>query len=53
MVAINDVYKHVIGTKNEILYIKSFLHTGTFERWITICLSYQETYLLMINIPNR
>ena len=38
MVAVNDVDKHVIGIKNEILYMKSFLHTGTFERCITICL---------------
>ena len=53
MVAVNDVDKHVLGTTNEILYIKSFLYTGTFERCITICLVYQETYLLMINNPNR
>ena len=40
MVAVNDADKHVLGAKNEILYIQSFLHTGTFERCITICLSY-------------
>ena len=53
MVAFNDVDKHVLGTKNEILYIISFLHTGTFERCITICLLYQETYLLMITLISR
>ena len=53
MVAVNDVDKHVLGTENEILYIKSFLHTGTFERCITICLVYQETYLLMIALIGR
>ena len=53
MVAVNDVDKHLLGTKNEILYIKSFLHTGTFERCITICLVYQETYLLMIALIGR
>ena len=36
MVAGNDVDKHVLGTKNEILYIKSFLHIANFERCITI-----------------
>ena len=53
MVAVNDVDKHVLGTKNEILYIKSFLHRSTFERCITICLVYQETYLLMIALIDR
>ena len=53
MVAVNDVDKHLLGTKNEILYIKSFLHTDTFERCITICLLYQETYLLMITLIGR
>ena len=53
MVAVNDVDKHVLGTENEILYIKSFLHADTFERCITICLLYQETYLLMITLIGR
>ena len=53
MVAVHDVDKHVLGTENEIIYIKSFLHTGTFERCITICLVYQETYLLMIALIGR
>ena len=53
MVAVNDADKHVLGAKNEILYIQSFLHTGTFERYITICLLYQETYLLMITLIGR
>ena len=53
MVAVNDVDKHVIGIKNEILYMKSFLNTGTFERCITIGLFYQETYLLMITLIGR
>ena len=53
MVAGNDVDKHVLGTKNEILYIKSFLHTGTIERCTTICLLFQETYLLMITLIGR
>ena len=53
MVAVNDADKHVLGAKNEILYIKSFSHTGTFERCITICLLYQETYLLMITLIGR
>ena len=47
MVAVNDVDKHVLGTENEILYIKSFLHTGTFERCITICLVYQQISFLI------
>ena len=53
MVAVKDVDKNVLGAKNEILYIKSFLHRSTFERCITICLLYQETYLLMITLISR
>ena len=53
MMAVNDVDKHALGANNEILYIKTLLHTGTFERCITICLLYQETYLLMITLISR